>query len=82
MTDTTIKTQKKVLRDHARYAAVLHCLLPRSKKKAHESARSCENVLEGIDPVMVYVSKPLEVNTRHLIEYLIAEQRTGNCSGD
>jgi 5-formyltetrahydrofolate cyclo-ligase len=71
MTDTPIKTQKKALRDHARD---LRCTLSPAEIE-EKSARICtvlENVLEGIDPVMVYVSKPLEVNTRHLIDYLIA----------
>jgi 5-formyltetrahydrofolate cyclo-ligase len=71
MADTDLKTQKKVLRDHARD---LRCTFSPAGIE-EKSARICsvlENVLEGIDPVMVYVSKPLEVNTRHLIEYLIA----------
>jgi 5-formyltetrahydrofolate cyclo-ligase len=71
MTDTAIKTQKKELRDRARQQ---RCTLSPAEIE-EKSACMCtvlQNFLDGIDPVMVYVSKPLEVNTRHLIEYLIA----------
>ncbi|HZK29748.1 MAG TPA: 5-formyltetrahydrofolate cyclo-ligase [Methanoregula sp.] len=71
MADSDLKAQKKVLRDHARH---VRCTLSQAEIE-EKSACICmalQNFLEGIDPVMVYVSKPLEVNTRHLIEYLIA----------
>jgi 5-formyltetrahydrofolate cyclo-ligase len=71
MAYSEIKAQKKVLRDHARH---VRCTLSQAEIE-EKSACICmalQNFLEGIDPVMVYVSKPLEVNTRHLIEYLIA----------
>lgn len=71
MTDTDLRTQKNVLRDHARH---VRCTLSPAdiEEKSVRICTTLENVLEGIDPVMVYVSKPLEVNTLHLIEYLIA----------
>jgi 5-formyltetrahydrofolate cyclo-ligase len=70
MTDTDIRTKKKVLRDHARH---VRCTLSPSgiEEKSAFICSVLQNVLDGIDPVMVYVSKPLEVNTRHIIEYLI-----------
>jgi 5-formyltetrahydrofolate cyclo-ligase len=70
MADTDLKTQKKVLRDRARN---VRCTLSPADIE-EKSARICtvlENFLKGIDPVLVYVSKPLEVNTRPLIQYLI-----------
>jgi 5-formyltetrahydrofolate cyclo-ligase len=73
MADTDVKAQKKVLRDHARH---LRCTLSTAEieEKSSGICTVLQNFLDGIDPVMVYVSKPLEVNTRHLIEYLIASR--------
>jgi 5-formyltetrahydrofolate cyclo-ligase len=71
MADSDIKAQKKVLRDHARHVRCTLSLAEIEEKSAC-ICKVLENFLDGIDPVMVYVSKPLEVNTRHLIEYLIA----------
>jgi 5-formyltetrahydrofolate cyclo-ligase len=73
MADTDIKAQKKVLRDHERH---LRCTLSPAEieEKSTCICRVLQNFLDGIDPVMVYVSKPLEVNTRQLIGYLIASR--------
>lgn len=70
MADTDIKAQKKGLRDHARHVRCSLSPTDIEEKSAHIGT-VLENFLEGIDPVMVYVSKPLEVNTRPLIDYLI-----------
>jgi 5-formyltetrahydrofolate cyclo-ligase len=70
MPDTELKARKKALRDYARN--VRCTLTPRQIEQ--KSACICgllQNYLDGVDPVMVYVSKPLEVNTRSLIESLI-----------
>ncbi len=73
MPDSDIQTQKKELRDHAR--TVRSTLSPAQIEE--KSACICsvvQQILNGIDPVMVYVSKPLEVNTRDLIDYLITSR--------
>jgi 5-formyltetrahydrofolate cyclo-ligase len=63
--------RKKLLRDRAR--AIRSSLTPGEiEEKSACICRHLSGVLEGIDPVMVYVSKPLEVNTRDLIEHLIS----------
>ena len=70
MPDTDIQTLKKELRDHAR--SVRSTLSPAQiEEKSTCICRLVQKVLGDIDPVMVYVSKPLEVNTRDLIDYLI-----------
>jgi 5-formyltetrahydrofolate cyclo-ligase len=73
MADSEIKAQKKVLRDHARH---LRCTLSQAEieEKSTCICTVLKKFLDGVDPIMVYVSKPLEVNTRHLIEHLIASR--------
>ena len=70
MPETDIQAPKKLLRDHAR---TVRSALSRAQieEKSASICRQLYKVLDGIDPVMVYVSKPLEVNTRDLIDYLI-----------
>lgn len=70
MADPEIKAQKKVLRDHARH---VRCTLSQAEidEKSAVICTVLKKFLDGVDPIMVYVSKPLEVNTRFLIEYLI-----------
>jgi len=71
MPDRDIPTRKRVLRDHARI--VRSTISPAQiEEKSACICRLLQQVLEGIDPVMVYVSKPLEVNTKNLIDYLIS----------
>lgn len=70
MPDTEFRTRKKVLRDNARSLRLT--LSPTQvEEKSACIFRTLQKILDGIDPVMVYVSKPLEVNTRDLIKYLI-----------
>jgi 5-formyltetrahydrofolate cyclo-ligase len=74
MPDTPLKTQKKLLRDHAR--SIRSSLSPAQvEEKSACICRLLLNVLDGIDPVMVYVSKPMEVNTKDLIEHLISRRK-------
>jgi len=43
------------------------------EEKSKKISRKLGDILNGMTPVMVYVSKPLEVNTRDLISDLIAQ---------
>ena len=73
MPDTNIQTRKKILRDHAR--TVRSMLSPAQiEEKSACICRLMQKVLDGIDPVMVCVSKPFEVNTRDLIDCLITSR--------
>ena len=73
MPDPEIQTRKKELRNHAR--TVRSMLSPSQiEEKSACICRVVQHILDGIDPVMVYVSKPLEVNTRDLIDYLITSR--------
>jgi 5-formyltetrahydrofolate cyclo-ligase len=75
MPDTPSQEKKKLLRDHAR--AVRSTLSP--AEILEKSGYICRNVLElldGANPLLVYVSKPSEVNTKALIRQLIAEGKT------
>ncbi len=70
MPDSDIQTRKEELRDHAR--TIRSTLSPAQiEEKSACICSAVHQILDGIDPVMVYVSKPLEVNTRYLIDYLI-----------
>jgi 5-formyltetrahydrofolate cyclo-ligase len=73
MPDTDIQTRKKVLRDHAR-SLRLTLSQAEIEEKSSCICRLLEKFLDSIDPVMVYVSKPLEVNTRDTIDYLITSR--------
>lgn len=75
MPDVSPPTDKKMLRDHAR--ALRSSLSP--VEILEKSGRICRNVLEvldGTNPLMVYASKPPEVNTQALIGLLIAQGKT------
>ncbi|MDD1696162.1 MAG: 5-formyltetrahydrofolate cyclo-ligase [Methanoregula sp.] len=66
---------KKVLRDHAR---ALRSTLS-AAEILEKSGRICRNVLaviDGANPLMVYASKPPEVNTHALIRMLIDQGKT------
>lgn len=75
MPDALPLTDKRYLRDQAR--AQRASLSP--AEILEKSGRICRNVLEVLDgthPLLVYVSKPSEVNTHALIEELIARRKT------
>jgi len=75
MPDAHPPADKKVLRDHAR---TLRASLSMAEIE-EKSGLICLNVLEvldGTNPLIVYVSKPLEVNTKDLIGHLIVQGKT------
>ena len=75
MPDISYPMDKKILRDHAR--AIRASLSP--AEILEKSGRICRNlldVLDGANPLMVYVSKPPEVHTHDLIGLLIAMGKT------
>ena len=75
MPHDSLPTDKKLLRDHAR--SLRSSLSP--AEIYEKSGRICRNVLDvldGTNPLMVYASKPPEVNTQALIERLIAQGKT------
>jgi 5-formyltetrahydrofolate cyclo-ligase len=75
MPDGSFKHQKKLLRDRARALRSSHS----PAEILEKSERICHNlmdVLDGVNPLMVYVSKPMEVHTRALIVQLLAQGKT------
>jgi len=71
MTDASAYKNKKMLRDHAR--TIRASLSPEEiEEKSRLICSRLLEVLDGTDPLMVYASKPLEVNTKILIRNLIA----------
>jgi len=75
MPDGSFKHEKQLLRDRAR--ALRSSLSP--AEILEKSERICHNlmdVLHGQYPLMVYVSKPMEVHTRALIVQLLAQGKT------
>jgi 5-formyltetrahydrofolate cyclo-ligase len=75
MPDDTPPTNKKLLRDHAR--SLRSALSP--AEISEKSGRICRNVLDvldGTNPLLVYASKPPEVNTQALIGRLILQGKT------
>ena len=75
MPDGSSQHDKKLLRDRAR--ALRSSLTP--AEIMEKSGRICRNlmdVLDGANPLMVYVSKPREVHTRALISHLLAQGKT------
>jgi 5-formyltetrahydrofolate cyclo-ligase len=75
MPDDSRMKNKKLLRDHARVQR--SSLSP--AEILEKSGRICRNVmdvLDGTNPLLVYASKPHEVNTRVLIEHFIAQGKT------
>ena len=74
MTDApSCKDKKKLLRDHARTVRA-SLASAEVEEKSGLICRHVLEVLEGTNPLMVYGSKPLEVNTRDLIDYLITSR--------
>jgi 5-formyltetrahydrofolate cyclo-ligase len=76
MTDSSSgKDKKKLLRDHAR--TVRASLSTKEiEEKSGLICRRLLEVLDGTDPLMVYASKPLEVDTKVLIRNLISRGKT------
>jgi 5-formyltetrahydrofolate cyclo-ligase len=71
MPDTPVHVQKKVLRDQARNKR--SALSPSEiEEKSSSICRFLCDLLKESDPVMVYISKPLEVNTKDLIDFLLS----------
>ena len=74
MQETDLRSAKHSMRDTARYKRA--ALSP--DEISANSSRICEQmpgILNGIDPLMIYVSKPLEVDTHPLIEQLLSGKR-------
>jgi len=72
MPDGSFKHEKQLLRDRAR---ALRSSLSMAEI-LEKSERICHNLMDVIDgqtPLMVYVSKPMEVHTRALIGQLLAQ---------
>jgi 5-formyltetrahydrofolate cyclo-ligase len=75
MTDSSSIKDKKLLRDHVR--TLRASLSPGEiEEKSGLICRRLLEVLDGADPLMVYASKPLEVNTKVLIGHLISQGKT------
>ena len=74
MPDASLPLVKKALRDRARRMRS-SLSLAQIDEKSNKICQNLGDVLNGATPVMVYVSKPLEVNTRDLITRLIAQGR-------
>jgi 5-formyltetrahydrofolate cyclo-ligase len=76
MTDSSSgKDKKKLLRDHARTVRA-SLSSEEIEEKSGLICRRLLEVLDGTDPLMVYASKPLEVNTKVLIGHLISQGKT------
>jgi 5-formyltetrahydrofolate cyclo-ligase len=76
MTDPSSgKDKKKLLRDHARTVRA-SLSSEEIEEKSGLICRRLLEVLDGTDPLMVYASKPLEVNTKVLIGHLISQGKT------
>ncbi len=75
MPDGSFKHDKKLLRDRAR--AMRSSLFPAEiMEKSERICRNLMDVLDGANPLIVYVSKPREVHTRALIGHLLAQGKT------
>jgi 5-formyltetrahydrofolate cyclo-ligase len=75
MPDAPPLTDKKLLRDHARTLRA-SLSMAEIEEKSGLICRHVREVLDGTNPLMVYASKPLEVNTKDLIGHLIAQGKT------
>jgi len=76
MTDAPLyKDKKKLLRDHARTVRA-SLSTTEIEEKSRRICRRLLEVIDGTDPLMIYASKPLEVNTKALIAHLIAQGKT------
>jgi 5-formyltetrahydrofolate cyclo-ligase len=75
MPDGSFNHDKQLLRDRAR--ALRSSLSPAEiLEKSERICHNLMNVLDGANPLMVYVSKPMEVHTRALIVHLLAQGKT------
>jgi 5-formyltetrahydrofolate cyclo-ligase len=75
MPDGSFNHDKQLLRDRAR--ALRSSLSPAEiLEKSERICRNLMDVLDGANPLMVYVSKPMEVHTRALISHLLAQGKT------
>jgi 5-formyltetrahydrofolate cyclo-ligase len=72
MTDALGK-DKELLRDQARTTG---CPLTKRLRKKRLICRRLLELLDGHHPLMVYASKPREVNTKVLIRHLISRGKT------
>lgn len=76
MTDAlSSNDKKKLLRDHARTVRASLSAAEIEEKSGLICRRLLE-VIEGTDPLMIYASKPREVNTKALIGHLISRGKT------
>jgi 5-formyltetrahydrofolate cyclo-ligase len=76
MTDAlSSNDKKKLLRDHARTVRASLSTAEIEEKSGLICRRLLE-VIDGTDPLMIYASKPLEVNTKPLIGHLISHGKT------
>jgi 5-formyltetrahydrofolate cyclo-ligase len=76
MTDSSSgKDKKNLLRVHARTVRA-SLSSEEIEEKSGLICRRLLEVLDGADPLMVYASKPLEVNTKVLIGHLISQGKT------
>lgn len=72
MPDGSFKHEKQLLRDRAR--ALRSSLSPAEiLEKSERICHTLMDVIDGQNPLMVYVSKPMEVHTRALIGQLLAQ---------
>ena len=74
MPESAISQDKAALRDTARH--IRSSLTPAQREQM--SGQVCSHLLamlDGMDPLMVYVSKPLEVHTRSLLDHLLKRRR-------
>ena len=74
MTDALSGNDKKLLRDQAR--TIRDALSPEEiEEKSGLICRHLLELLDGHHPLMVYASKPREVNTKVLIRHLISREK-------
>jgi 5-formyltetrahydrofolate cyclo-ligase len=72
--EPSIRSDKAVLRECAR--TIRSSLTPAQiERMSGQVCSSLIALIDGRDPLMVYVSKPLEVHTRSLLEQLLKNQR-------
>lgn len=75
MPDNSSPLNKKILRDHAR--ALRSSLSPAEiLEKSGCICRNLLDVLDGVNPLLVYVSKTPEVYTRAFIDLLLTQGKT------
>ena len=76
MTDAlSSNDKKKLLRDHARTVRA-SLSTAEIEEKSRLICRHLLEVIDGTDPLMIYASKPREVNTKALIGHLISGGKT------